>query len=241
VRRRLLVALSLSVLLHLLALKVKLQPAGTKKVAEVPVELSVSRQEEQKKAERSTPAKRKKKRKVTLKKKRQKPKRRQPAGKKTAERKEAKTFKRHNFLEEPRKPANRVKTTQAQEGRETFKEKKRQLSLKPHPAESPPQPSKKEPDMRSYILKVVKEIEEKKFYPALARRMGIEGSVKVRLEIRKNGKLAGASIVSSSGSNLLDRASLKLLKRCRFPPLPPDYPGTTFSTEVKISYRLRVE
>jgi protein TonB len=91
----------------------------------------------------------------------------------------------------------------------------------------------------TYISLIVQEIERKKFYPPLARRLGIEGKVVVRIVVDRGGKLKEVSVVKSSGNKILDRAALKLIKKCDFPPLPPEYQKGTFDVEIPIRYELK--
>ena len=91
----------------------------------------------------------------------------------------------------------------------------------------------------TYISLIIQEIERKKFYPPLARRLGIEGKVVVRIVVDRGGKLKEVSVVKSSGNKILDRAALKLMKKCDFPPLPPEYQKGTFDVEVPIRYELK--
>jgi protein TonB len=56
-------------------------------------------------------------------------------------------------------------------------------------------------------------------YPDLARRRGIQGVTTYRLEIDANGQVTGCTIVISSGSELLDNTTCRLLRRrARFLP-----------------------
>jgi protein TonB len=56
-------------------------------------------------------------------------------------------------------------------------------------------------------------------YPAAARRLGIEGTVTVRLELSPTGKVIVACVQESSGSPLLDSAALDALRKWQFGPL----------------------
>jgi protein TonB len=91
----------------------------------------------------------------------------------------------------------------------------------------------------TYISLIIQEIERKKFYPPLARRLGIEGKVVVRIVVDREGKLKEVSVVKSSGNKILDRAASKLMKKCNFPPLPPEYQKEVFDVEVPIRYELK--
>jgi protein TonB len=99
--------------------------------------------------------------------------------------------------------------------------------------------SKKEFNRENYISLIVREIERRKFYPPLARRLGMEGKVVVRIVVDRGGKLKEVSVVKSSGNKILDRAALKLIEKCNFPPLPPEYQKGVFDVEVPIRYELR--
>ncbi|MFQ5458560.1 MAG: TonB family protein [Myxococcota bacterium] len=61
-------------------------------------------------------------------------------------------------------------------------------------------------------------IQQALYYPRVARRRGIEGTVHVRFGIRKDGRVDRLAIARSSGHRLLDRASLKTIERAQ--PLP---------------------
>jgi len=89
-----------------------------------------------------------------------------------------------------------------------------------------------------YRLIVISEIKRNKYYPIVAKRMEIEGTVTIGLTIEKNGKLKKVSIVSSSGSKILDRAAIKTAKKCNFPPFPPELSKEKVEFKVKLIYRL---
>ena len=69
--------------------------------------------------------------------------------------------------------------------------------------------------------------------------MGIEGKVVVRIVVDREGKLKEVSVVKSSGNKILDRAASKLIKKCNFPPLPPEYQKEVFDVEIPIRYELK--
>ncbi len=81
----------------------------------------------------------------------------------------------------------------------------------------------------AYILR---RIEAAKHYPEQARRLGHRGTVAVRFRIGPDGAVAVAEVAASSGSSLLDAASLETVRRAG--PLPA-VPGWL---RVRISYGL---
>ncbi|GEM_PF-2718069 len=73
-------------------------------------------------------------------------------------------------------------------------------------------------------------------YPAVARRRGEEGSVLIDLSVKADGSLESALVSSGSGSAVLDRAALNLV-RSLFPFDPP--PGWDYTIPLRIQYLLR--
>lgn len=79
---------------------------------------------------------------------------------------------------------------------------------------------------------ILRRIEAAKQYPEQARRFGHRGTVAVRFRIGPDGRVAAAEVAVSSGSSLLDAASLETVRRAA--PLPA-LPGWL---RVRISYGL---
>lgn len=73
-------------------------------------------------------------------------------------------------------------------------------------------------------------------YPAVARRRGEEGIVLIDLSVKADGSLAAARVSTGSGSAVLDRAALDLV-RSLFPFDPP--PGGDYTIPLRIQYLLR--
>ena len=101
------------------------------------------------------------------------------------------------------------------------------------PAPKPPQFNPED-----YKRLVVAVLEKNKFYPPLARRMGIEGLVEVEITFNREGKPVEVKVLNSP-PRVLRRAAVKLIKESEFPPLPPSYGGETLSLKVGIAYRLK--
>jgi len=91
----------------------------------------------------------------------------------------------------------------------------------------------KEESRENYLKLLLAEIEKNKFYPLIARKMGIEGKVKLKVVVGSRGELLSVKVLSSD-SSILERAAVKTLKRCHFPPPP----NGKFETELTIRYKL---
>jgi TonB family protein len=68
------------------------------------------------------------------------------------------------------------------------------------------------------LSEIMRRIEGAKRYPRLARRMGIEGKATIRFKLKPNGKVDSVQVVETSGSDILDAASLETVQRAV--PLP---------------------
>ena len=65
---------------------------------------------------------------------------------------------------------------------------------------------------------ILRRIERAKLYPRMARKMGIEGQATIRFRLKPDGKVESVELVGSSGSDILDQASLETVHRAA--PLP---------------------
>ena len=70
----------------------------------------------------------------------------------------------------------------------------------------------------SILAEIVGKIEAAKRYPRTARRMGIQGTATVRFKLKPNGQLEKIELMESSGSKILDDASLETVREAA--PLP---------------------
>ena len=75
-------------------------------------------------------------------------------------------------------------------------------------------------------------------YPDRARDRGIAGRPVLALDLDRSGRLLSVALRRSSGSDLLDRASVEAAQRARFPAAPPALAGQRFSYEVGVTYAL---
>jgi protein TonB len=65
---------------------------------------------------------------------------------------------------------------------------------------------------------IIRKIEAAKRYPRAARRMGIEGAAVVRFKLQPRGQVEAVELLESSGSEILDKASLETVRDAA--PLP---------------------
>ncbi|WP_197703244.1 energy transducer TonB [Sulfurifustis variabilis] len=75
-------------------------------------------------------------------------------------------------------------------------------------------------------------------YPSLARRLGEEGRVLLRVRVRPDGTSADIAISRSSGFARLDRAALEAVRKWRFVPARQGDVPVTASVLVPISFTL---
>ncbi len=75
-------------------------------------------------------------------------------------------------------------------------------------------------------------------YPERARRQAQQGTVVVRIAVDPDGHVLDVSLVSSSGSVLLDQAAQALVRDAHLPPFPPDMKLARQSITLPIRYRL---
>jgi periplasmic protein TonB len=78
-----------------------------------------------------------------------------------------------------------------------------------------------------------------KSYPDEARRRGDEGRVVVRFTVERDGRVRDASVVTGSGSALLDNATAALLRDATLPAFPPAMSRDRITITTAIRYSLR--
>ncbi len=78
-------------------------------------------------------------------------------------------------------------------------------------------------------------IESAKAYPTLARRRSIEGVLYVKFRVNPDGQPVDIQIIKSSGSSILDKGALKIIKKAA------PFPYVEGAIEVPISFRLTRE
>lgn len=88
--------------------------------------------------------------------------------------------------------------------------------------------------LRLYAGQVLKIIQANLAYPANARRRNLEGKLSIRFSVDEQGNVSNIEIISSSGIPLLDKASVKTIQSCVFPPPP----GKATILTVPVTFKL---
>ena len=83
------------------------------------------------------------------------------------------------------------------------------------------------------IIEIIRNsIEKAKIYPILARKRGIEGTVYISFRVNSEGKPNDIKILNSSGSHILDNATLDIVKKAA------PFPHIDSFVEVPVVFRL---
>lgn len=85
-----------------------------------------------------------------------------------------------------------------------------------------------------YHQRVFEIIRKNLYYPKSARRRGLEGTVDIRFVLDASGKVCDLRVEKTSGCSVLDKASMKTINRCIFPPPPDD----TLTLNIPITFKL---
>lgn len=94
----------------------------------------------------------------------------------------------------------------------------------------------------SYLALLRELIAGEKEYPLIARKGRLEGTVHVSCVISRNGEIMGTRVSGSSGHSVLDNAALRAVRSVgRFPPVPPELKGDSFSFMAPIAYRMNAD
>jgi protein TonB len=104
-----------------------------------------------------------------------------------------------------------------------------------------PGASSRNPDaVPNWKSQLVARLERYKRYPSQAQSRDEQGVAQLAFSVDRSGGVHNARIVRSSGSSLLDEATLALVERAApLPPPPPDISGAQIAIVVPIRYNIR--
>lgn len=118
---------------------------------------------------------------------------------------------------------------------------------KPKPVPTPPAPETRAPPKTEHVGRftlagsnaynalVFGHLQRFKRYPLAAR--GASGTVVMRFELDREGKVIGSAVTKSSGNEVLDREALEILRRASpFPPFPAAKPGAEDSYIAPVNF-----
>jgi protein TonB len=114
------------------------------------------------------------------------------------------------------------------------------------PVQNPSIPAKSEPLpvavekslLGDYLETVRRAVEMNKEYPSAARQLGQQGSVIIRVRILRDGHLAEAGVIASSGHRHLDRAAVAAVRRAAPLKAPAGFDLDDVVLEIPITFRL---
>ena len=81
-------------------------------------------------------------------------------------------------------------------------------------------------------------VEEHKYYPREAAENGEQGSAVVRMTVSRDGTVRKLTLISSSGSHLLDAAWMAVFRDNKLPPFNDDMPENEMTFSFELDYHL---
>lgn len=91
-----------------------------------------------------------------------------------------------------------------------------------------------------YVRDITMQIERNKRYPPRARFLNQEGTVELKVKIKKNGNISNIEIVKSPSFQILVDSAISLVKKIgRFPSIPEDVGLTELNINIPIHYKLK--
>ena len=91
----------------------------------------------------------------------------------------------------------------------------------------------------AYNDAVKQRIQANRFYPPQARQKGIAGKSVVAFSINRNGTVADARLLTSSGDEMLDKEAVQNIWRAApYPPLPDAIKAEPFALQIAIVFKL---
>jgi protein TonB len=75
-------------------------------------------------------------------------------------------------------------------------------------------------------------------YPSMARKLGIEGTVKLRILVNQEGLPEQPRVLDSSGAEALDAAALEAVRRWRFVPAREGKLAVAHWVDIPITFKL---
>ncbi len=88
-----------------------------------------------------------------------------------------------------------------------------------------------------YMKYIHNRIEEEKFYPKIAKRMGLKGKCILQFNVLKNGEIKNISFYKKASFNILNKSALKILENINsFKPFPINLQKEMLMIKIPIKY-----
>ncbi len=98
---------------------------------------------------------------------------------------------------------------------------------------------KTQDEMQKYIVKIIRILDAKKYYPRLSKENGEQGTIMVKLVLSTRGELLDYQFIKKSDYERLNNATVETLKVASpFPPVPASYTEARLVVEVPVSFRM---
>ncbi|MDF1727894.1 MAG: TonB family protein [Sulfitobacter sp.] len=133
---------------------------------------------------------------------------------------------------EPQKPAARAQSAQKAAGGNGGKS----AGQKPVPQQASLSKAQRNSLMAGWGAAIRNQVERRKRYPAGTRA---SGTTVLRISVARTGRLAGVSIVRSSGDRLLDQAAVRAVQRARYPAAPKGLTSAQYPFNLPIAFRAK--
>lgn len=94
-----------------------------------------------------------------------------------------------------------------------------------------------EQSLALYMKYIHNRIEEEKFYPKIAKRMGLKGKCILQFNVLKNGEIKNISFYKKASFNILNKSALKILENINsFKPFPINLQKEILMIKIPIKY-----
>jgi len=88
-----------------------------------------------------------------------------------------------------------------------------------------------------YVQNLYNQLEQNKRYPLFARKLKVQGVVKVRFQVLRDGTIQNIQITQASSSEILNRAAMESLKKSSgHSPLPASIKGPSIQVETSFHF-----
>ena len=121
---------------------------------------------------------------------------------------------------------------------EIIREEPRPIEQKPVP-ESGIKKADQQKEIDNFLAEILMRIEKAKYYPSVARKRGMTGTITCKFSIFPDGSVDDISIVNSSKYVLLNKAAVDAIKKgVPYPEFPSSYKENVFTSQVDIKFYL---